>query len=76
MQTLKLSNTLAIPMLGFGTWELRGKACEKAVRLALEVGYRHFDTALLYDNHEALHLATQGYAREELFSPLNSCLII
>lgn len=43
-----------IPTLGFGTYNLYGTECEQAVRDALEMGYRHIDTAEFYDNHRAV----------------------
>jgi len=39
-----------MPALGFGTWRLAGDTCVDMVRQALEVGYRHVDTAAMYDN--------------------------
>src|SRR5690625_5774685 len=39
-----------MPMLGFGTWQIRGREAYDAVRTALDVGYRHVDTAALYEN--------------------------
>ncbi|NGX55118.1 MAG: putative oxidoreductase [Chlamydiae bacterium] len=56
-----------MPLLGIGTWELRGKPCERAVRTALEIGYRHIDTAHLYDNHKDIREAMRGFPREQLF---------
>ncbi len=44
----------SIPVLGFGTANLYGDTCEQAVRDALEMGYRHVDTADFYDNHRAV----------------------
>jgi 2,5-diketo-D-gluconate reductase B len=41
---------LHLPAVGFGTWPLRGRECRKAVAHALEVGYRHLDTARMYRN--------------------------
>jgi diketogulonate reductase-like aldo/keto reductase len=41
---------LSIPSIGLGTWELRGKECRRVVREALELGYRHIDTAAMYEN--------------------------
>ena len=59
----------AIPALGFGTWQLRGSACTRAVAAALDIGYRHIDTASAYANEsevgEALHAAK--LARGEVF---------
>jgi diketogulonate reductase-like aldo/keto reductase len=55
--------------LGFGTWRLSGTACYQAVRSALELGYRHIDTAEMYGNEAevAWAIADAGVAREELF---------
>ncbi len=39
-----------IPALGLGTWELRGEQCCELVRAALDMGYRHVDTAQMYAN--------------------------
>jgi diketogulonate reductase-like aldo/keto reductase len=39
-----------IPIVGFGTWTLRGKDCARLVEQAIAVGYRHIDTAQLYEN--------------------------
>jgi len=44
----------AIPKLGLGTWQLRGRDCTETVERALELGYRHVDTAEYYDNHRAV----------------------
>ena len=59
----------AIPALGLGTWQLRGDECAEAVRAALDVGYRHVDTAAMYGNEEAVGagLKASGVAREEVF---------
>src|SRR5712691_9496529 len=39
-----------IPAVGLGTWDLRGRTCARVVEQALRLGYRHFDTAEMYDN--------------------------
>ena len=39
-----------IPLVGLGTWELRGRPCARIVEQALRLGYRHIDTAEIYDN--------------------------
>jgi 2,5-diketo-D-gluconate reductase B len=68
------SETLAvqgveIPKLGFGTWQITGRDCEVAVRDALELGYRHIDTARMYGNEaqvgQGLH--DSGLNRDEVF---------
>jgi 2,5-diketo-D-gluconate reductase B len=58
-----------IPIIGLGTWELRGKTCARIVAEALRLGYRHIDTAEMYDNETAVGegLRASGIAREELF---------
>ncbi len=56
---VELSSGAAMPLLGFGTWQLKGADAVRAARTALEVGYRHLDTATVYDNEaevgRALH---------------------
>ena len=58
-----------VPKLGFGTWEILGSDCEEAVSDALEIGYRHIDTAQAYDNEAEVGraLAASGVPRNELF---------
>lgn len=45
-----LNNGLTMPIVGFGTWMLKGEAGKRAVLDALAVGYRLIDTAHMYDN--------------------------
>jgi 2,5-diketo-D-gluconate reductase B len=58
-----------MPALGLGTWQLSGAACEKSVRLALDLGYRHIDTAEMYGNEAEIGRAVQasGIDRSSLF---------
>ena len=58
-----------IPLIGLGTWELRGRTCARVVEQALERGYRHVDTAELYDNEREVGegLRTAGIKRDEVF---------
>ncbi len=58
-----------IPILGFGTWPLKGEQCVEAVEHALRVGYRHIDTADGYENHRPVARAIEGsgIAREAIF---------
>ena len=46
--TTTLNNGVKMPLLGLGTWQVHGEKVEKAVRYALEAGYRHIDTAAIY----------------------------
>jgi hypothetical protein len=50
-ETVELVTGTKMPILGLGTWQLRGGNAVNAV-LALEVGYRHIDTATAYGNEE------------------------
>jgi len=69
MTSVKLASGLSMPLLGLGTWELRGDKCAEVVERALGLGYRHIDTAYMYRNQEAVGLGIMqsGVPREELF---------
>jgi diketogulonate reductase-like aldo/keto reductase len=59
-----------IPLLGLGVWQVpNGPECENAVRWALELGYRHLDTAQAYGNEESVGRALRdsGVPRDEVF---------
>ena len=58
-----------MPLVGFGTWQLIGRDASRAVRTALDVGYRLVDTATMYQNEAEIGAAIResGVAREELF---------
>lgn len=58
---------MEIPLVGLGTWELRGKECRKVVEQALAIGYRHFDTAFAYENHKDIAKGIKGFPREQIF---------
>lgn len=65
-----LSNGVRMPLLGLGVWKAAaGRETEQAVRWALDVGYRHVDTARLYNNEESVGKAIRdsGVPREEIF---------
>lgn len=63
------ANGARIPLLGLGTWELRGARCTSLVEAALRLGYRHFDTAQMYDNEREVGegLRTSTVKRSEVF---------
>lgn len=70
----KLNNGVEIQNVGFGTWKATDKEqCKNSVRIALETGYRHIDTAAIYGNEDAVgegineFLKTNSVSREELF---------
>jgi 2,5-diketo-D-gluconate reductase A len=58
-----------MPLLGFGTWQIKGREAVDATTTALAVGYRHLDTATVYGNEvqvgQALH--DSGVARDDVF---------
>jgi 2,5-diketo-D-gluconate reductase A len=58
-----------LPLVGLGTWKLRGDAARTAVTAALAAGYRHIDTATMYGNEEAIGqaLAESDVSRDEVF---------
>ncbi len=58
-----------MPKLGLGTWNLYGRECYRAVLSALEIGYRHIDTAQFYNNEEQIGRAItdSGIDRAELY---------
>ncbi|MFN3354166.1 MAG: aldo/keto reductase [Brevundimonas sp.] len=60
---------VAIPLLGFGTWMLEPEDARRMVRTALEIGYRHIDTAWIYKNEKAVGegIRESGVPREEIF---------
>jgi diketogulonate reductase-like aldo/keto reductase len=57
-----------MPLVGLGTWQMTGARCQAAVRSALEVGYRHLDTATMYRNEREVGRAVRdsGVPREQL----------
>ncbi|WP_425280083.1 aldo/keto reductase [Enterococcus gallinarum] len=70
MNSYTLSNNVSIPELGFGTWQTpNGDVAVSAVKKALEVGYRHIDTAQGYKNEDSVGQAIKesGIPREEIF---------
>ena len=65
-----LADGSEIPLVGLGVWQVEdGDETEKAVRWALELGYRHIDTAQAYGNEESVGRALRGsgVARDEVF---------
>ncbi|GAA1977959.1 aldo/keto reductase [Isoptericola halotolerans] len=67
--TVPLNNGVAIPQLGFGTFKIPPEQTRDVVTTALEVGYRHIDTAQMYRNERGVGeaLAASGLARDDLF---------
>jgi 2,5-diketo-D-gluconate reductase A len=67
--TVSLPGGGQLPLIGFGTWKLKGYQAEAAVTAALGAGYRHLDTAVMYGNEAEIGtaLGNSGLAREEIF---------
>src|ERR1700734_1574995 len=66
----ELSDGTSIPLLGLGVWQVRdGAPTVDAVRWALELGYRHIDTAQAYGNEKGVGrgLAESGVPREQVY---------
>src|SRR6202165_4927605 len=63
------ANGAKIPAIGLGTWELRGRTCARLVEQALRLGYRHIDTAQVYENEREVGegLRASGTRRDEVF---------
>lgn len=58
-----------MPVLGFGTWQLTGQNCTQAVKDALDIGYRHIDTAQIYENEAEVGqgIKNSGTMRDKIF---------
>jgi 2,5-didehydrogluconate reductase len=69
MKTIRLSNGVEMPMIGYGVYQVDPDECERCVSDALEVGYRMIDTAQAYHNEEGVGaaVAKSGIPRNELF---------
>lgn len=63
------ANDARIPAIGYGTWTLKGDDCADMVARAIDAGYRHIDTAAMYDNEKAVGegIRRSGIARDDLF---------
>ena len=68
-ESVRLSDGVAIPLIGFGTWQLDGDDAYNGVRAALDIGYRHIDTATAYANEDRVGAAVRdsGVGRENVF---------
>lgn len=66
----KLLNGVKVPCIGFGTWQVEsGEEAVSSVLSALKIGYRHIDTAQMYENEQSVGLAVKqsGIDRKEIF---------
>ena len=69
MENFKLSNGIEIPAIGFGTWLLEGEKVTVPLKIALEKGYTHIDTAAIYKNEKEIGavLKADNVDRSKLF---------
>jgi 2,5-diketo-D-gluconate reductase A len=67
--TVTIAPGVEMPLVGIGTWQASGGKAYEAVRCALEIGYRHIDTATMYANEDEVGRAVRdsGVPREEIF---------
>ncbi|GAA2117191.1 aldo/keto reductase [Nocardioides bigeumensis] len=67
--TVTLAGGSVMPLLGFGTWQIKGDDAVRATAAALDAGYRHLDTATVYGNEGEVGraLAESGVSREKVF---------
>ena len=67
--TITLNNQTTIPQLGFGVFQVPPEETAETVTKAFEVGYRHIDTAEMYQNEKGVGeaIASSGIARDELY---------
>lgn len=68
-ESLLEAGGVCVPKLGLGTWQNTGPQCAETVRTALELGYRHIDTAQVYGNEAMIGkgIAAAGVDREDIF---------
>lgn len=69
VEKVKLNNGVELPLIGLGTWDLRGRECVQTVSTAIDLGYRLIDTAQMYENEREVGegIKKSGIAREQLF---------
>ena len=68
-ETYTLNNGISLPKIAFGTWQVPNEDAPAAVKAALDIGYRHIDTAIQYENEVGVGQAIResGIARNEIF---------
>ena len=69
MEYVTFNNHMKMPILGLGTWNLRGQECINTVAAAIDIGYRLIDTAQMYDNEKEVGqgIIKSGISRNEIF---------
>ena len=71
MEYVTLNNRVKMPKLGFGVFQIAKEDCERCVLDAIEVGYRHIDTAQSYRNEEEV-----GNANYEMWRSTERCFLL
>ena len=66
-KSIPKQKSTGIPLIGLGTWQLNGLECVDTIQKALELGYRHIDTADIYQNHSEVGRGIKSGPREEIF---------
>ena len=68
-RSVEIAPGVSMPMIGFGTWQITGEPAYTATRAALDAGYRHIDTAMLYGNEVEVGRALRdsGVPRSDVF---------
>ena len=69
MEYVQLNNDVRMPLIGYGTWDVRGEEGKRHILEALEVGYRLIDTAQMYENEDIVGQAVResGIPRRDIF---------
>ena len=69
MDHVILNNGIKMPLVGLGTWDLRGDECIGSVKDAIDLGYRLIDTAQMYENEKevGIGIRNSGISRDQLF---------
>lgn len=69
MATVDIAPGVQLPLVGLGTYKAQGSAAVAAVTAALAAGFRHIDTAAVYNNYAEVRqgIAASGISRQELF---------
>jgi 2,5-diketo-D-gluconate reductase B len=60
-----ITRDVSIPRLGFDTFRMPGGGCQPVVESALGLGYRHFDTATMYENQDAVGAAIAALPKDQ-----------
>ena len=62
-----ITRDVSIPRLGFGTFRMPGGGCQPVVESALALGYRHLDTAAMYENQDAVGAAIAALPKDQRY---------